>query len=264
MQSIIDIKPIHAFSDNYIWAITQKDNESIALVDPGDADVCIDFIEQNKLSLCAILVTHHHNDHIGGIAKLVSYCQQKQWSITVYGPANESIPHCAVDLSEGDVISLSELKVDFNIIDLPGHTKGHIAYYGENSLFCGDTLFSGGCGRIFEGTAEQMYHSLNKLAQLPDSTQVYCAHEYTQANLQFAMTVDSENIELKDYQNEVANKRKNGISTIPTNIEQEKRINPFLRSHTEALQTSAKQFSQSDNLTNLETFAAIRRWKDQF
>ena len=264
MQSIIDIKPINAFSDNYIWAITQQDNENVALVDPGDADVCIDFIEKNKLKLCAILVTHHHNDHVGGIAKLMNYCQQKQLSITVYGPANESIPHCDVKLGEGNVVSLAEFNINFKVIDLPGHTKGHIAYYGENSLFCGDTLFSGGCGRIFEGTPEQMYNSLNKLAQLPDNTQVYCAHEYTQANLKFAMAVDSQNNELQQYKSEVANKRQNGLSTIPTSIEQEKLINPFLRSNTEAVQASAKQFSQSNNLTNLETFAAIRRWKDQF
>lgn len=264
MQSVIDIKPIKAFSDNYIWAITKTNNESTALVDPGDADVCINFLEQNNLKLCAILVTHHHNDHVGGIEKLVKYCQQKQWPITVYGPKNESIPHCDVRLSEEDTVSLDELAIDFKVIDLPGHTKGHIAYYGENSLFCGDTLFSGGCGRIFEGTPTQMYNSLNKLAQLPNSTQVYCAHEYTQANLQFAMAVEVDNIELKNYQTEVSNKRENSLSTIPTNIELEKRINPFLRSHTETVQASAKQFSQSDNLTDLETFAAIRRWKDQF
>ncbi|MDP7591962.1 MAG: hydroxyacylglutathione hydrolase [Litorilituus sp.] len=264
MQSHIDIKPIHAFSDNYIWAITQFGNQNIVLVDPGDADVCIDYIKKYPCKLCAILVTHHHEDHVGGITKLIKYCQQQQWPITVYGPANETIPYCDVKLSEGDSVSLNEFKINFNIIDLPGHTKGHIAYYGENILFCGDTLFSGGCGRIFEGTPEQMYNSLNKLAQLADNTKVYCAHEYTQANLAFAAVVDNENADLETYQKEVVNKRKNGLSTIPTNIAQEKRINPFFRCDTEVIQRNAQRFSQNTNLSSLETFTAIRRWKDQF
>ncbi|MFT7007351.1 MAG: hydroxyacylglutathione hydrolase [Colwellia sp.] len=262
----IKITPIKAFSDNYIWAIT---NTKVAtLVDPGDASVCIEFLEKNKLTLSSILITHHHSDHTGGISKLVDYCQQKQWSLTVYGPVNENIPHCNVKLNENDTVVLDELNIDFRIIDLPGHTAGHIAYFATGDLtpilFCGDTLFSGGCGRLFEGSPEQMLHSLTKLADLPDNTQVYCTHEYTQANLAFALTVEPNNQELVNYNNKVSELRSKGYATIPSTIELEKKINPFLRCHEQSIQTSAQQFATDTNATPQDTFTTIRRWKDQF
>lgn len=262
----VNITPINAFTDNYIWAITNKNVAT--LVDPGDANVCIEFLEQNKLILGAILITHHHSDHTGGINKLVDYCQQKQWPLTVYGPANENIPHCDVKLIENDTVVLDEFGINFRIIDLPGHTAGHIAYYAKSLstpiLLCGDTLFSGGCGRLFEGSPEQMLNSLTKLADLPENTQVYCTHEYTQANLVFALTVEPNNQDLVDYNNKVSKLRAKGHATIPSTIELEKKINPFLRCHTRDIQASAQQFETDSHATPLDTFTTIRRWKDQF
>ena len=265
-HSTSSISAINAFNDNYIWAIVNNGNA--ALVDPGDADVCIAFIEKNQLTLNTILITHHHADHIGGIEKLTNYCKQKQWHITIYGPANENIPHCNVKLIENDIVQLPDLKLNFTVIDLPGHTAGHIAYFTKAHVqpvvFCGDTLFSGGCGRLFEGSPAQMLTSLTKLANLPENTQVYCAHEYTQANLKFALTVEPNNPALKHYSDKVNALRQQQQSTIPTSIEQEKHINPFLRSHIQAVQQSAMEFDNNTKTNSLQTFTTIRRWKDQF
>ena len=262
----VNITPIKAFSDNYIWAITNK--QVATLVDPGDASVCIEFLEKNTLTLTSILITHHHSDHTGGINQLVDYCQQKKWSLTVYGPANENIPQCDVKLNENDLVVLDELNINFRIIDLPGHTAGHIAYFATDHvmpiLFCGDTLFSAGCGRLFEGSPEQMLNSLTKLADLPENTQVYCTHEYTQANLAFALTVEPNNQALVTYNKKVNELRSKGYATIPSTIELEKQINPFLRCYKQSVQASAQQFATDSNGTPQDTFTTIRRWKDQF
>jgi len=262
----VNITPIKAFNDNYIWAITNKNMAT--LVDPGDANVCIEFLEKNELILSTILITHHHSDHTGGITKLVDYCQQKQWLLSVYGPANENIPHCNVKLIENDTVILDEFDINFRIIELPGHTAGHIAYFANSHstpiLFCGDTLFSGGCGRLFEGSPKQMLNSLTKLADLPENTQVYCTHEYTQANLAFALTVEPNNQDLINYNNKVSKLRSKGHPTIPSTIQLEKQINPFLRCHKQSIQASAQQFKTDTNATPLDTFTSIRRWKDQF
>jgi len=262
----VKITPIKAFSDNYIWAITNK--QVATLVDPGDASVCIEFLEKNTLTLTSILITHHHSDHTGGINQLVDYCQQKKWSLTVYGPANENIPQCDVKLNENDLVVLDELNINFRIIDLPGHTAGHIAYFATDHvmpiLFCGDTLFSGGCGRLFEGSPEQMLNSLTKLADLPENTQVYCTHEYTQANLAFALTVEPNNQALVTYNKKVNELRSKGYASIPSTIQLEKQINPFLRCHKQSVQASAQQFATDSNGTPQDTFTTIRRWKDQF
>ncbi|GAA6173709.1 hydroxyacylglutathione hydrolase [Colwellia sp. KU-HH00111] len=264
----VNVQSIKAFSDNYIWALTSKESQALALVDPGDADSCIAFIEKNQLVLTAILITHHHADHTGGINQLRHYCQKKQWPLTVYGPANELIPHCDVKLDESHTVHLSALNIELEVIDLPGHTAGHIAYFTRCNtqpiLFCGDTLFSGGCGRLFEGTAKQMLASLTKLTHLPDDTQVYCAHEYTQANLKFALTVDPKNQALIDYNNQVNQLRANNQATIPTTIETEKQINPFLRSEELSVQASAIAFKASTKTNSLDVFTTIRSWKDQF
>jgi hydroxyacylglutathione hydrolase len=262
----VTITALPAFSDNYIWAIANS--ATVVLVDPGDAEICIRFIEDNHLTLNAILITHHHADHTGGIKKLKNYCQQKQWSLTIYGPAHENIPHCDINLSEKNQVNLTELAIQFSVIDLPGHTAGHIAYFSDSSknpiLFCGDTLFSGGCGRIFEGTADQMLTSLTKLASLPGNTKVYCAHEYTQANLNFALAVDPTNNDLKDYNKKVNDLRSIKQATLPTSIKVEKKINPFLRSHEKVIQQSAMTFDNRSKINALDTFTIIRRWKDQF
>ncbi|MFT5637132.1 MAG: hydroxyacylglutathione hydrolase [Cognaticolwellia sp.] len=236
----------------------------MALVDPGDANVCIEFIEQQKLQLSSILITHHHADHVGGIKKLVEYCKSKQWPLTIYGPESENIPHCDVALSESSKVELTDLDFEFDVIDLPGHTSGHIAYLSQDNLFCGDTLFSGGCGRLFEGTPSQMLCSLEKLSALPERTQVYCAHEYTQANLNFALSVEPDNTELVDYYNQVIQKREQDIATIPTSIMLERKINPFLRCYESSLMTSAAEFSGEKVDDKLQTFTIIRAWKDNF
>ena len=245
------VSMIKAFSDNYIWAISSNLANSMALVDPGDADACIEFIEQQQLQLSTILITHHHADHVGGINKLVAYCQSKQWPLTIYGP-------------ESHTVKLADLDFEFEVIDLPGHTSGHIAYLSQDNLFCGDTLFSGGCGRLFEGTPNQMLSSLEKLSALPERTHVYCAHEYTLANLNFALTVEPCNSELVHYYNQVLQKREQDIATIPSSIMLEKKINPFLRCDKDSLMTSASEFSGDEVNDKLKTFSIIRAWKDNF
>jgi hydroxyacylglutathione hydrolase len=265
-NSSIKVNALPAFSDNYIWAISN--DHTIALVDPGDADVCIDFIEKNQLTLNAILITHHHLDHTGGIQKLVDYCSKNQWPLKVYGPKKENIPCCNIQLEHKDVVNLPLLNINLDVIGLPGHTLGHIAYFVDDNieprLFCGDTLFSGGCGRLFEGTAKQMLNSLSKLTDLPDNTKVYCAHEYTQANLKFSLSVEPNNEALIKYSQKVTELRAKNQATIPTLIKVEKQINPFLRSHIEAVQLSAIGFDSNTKPNSLDTFTTIRRWKDQF
>jgi len=260
-HSVIAIK---AFNDNYIWAITNNANNKIALVDPGHAQVCIDYLQSNKLKLAAILITHHHSDHVGGIKELLEYAQLNNCKVTVYGPATENIAQLDIHLKENDCINLVELDCQFNVLDLPGHTKGHIAYHNQEVLFCGDTLFSGGCGRLFEGTPEQMHHSLTKLAKLPAHTLVYCAHEYTQANLSFALAVEPNNVELNIYAKKVELLRQQNQATIPSTIGLEQKINPFLRCHEQAVQLASQQYSKQVPVHDSDVFSVIRAWKNNF
>lgn len=258
------VTAIKAFNDNYIWAISNKNNAHIALVDPGDALVCLEYLQTNKLILSAILITHHHSDHVGGVAKLLEYAKEKAWSVTVYGPAAENIAQLDITLKEDDTVTLPELNCQFSVLDLPGHTKGHIAYYDNNKVFCGDTLFSGGCGRLFEGTPLQMHHSLTKLANLATNTLIYCAHEYTQANLAFALAVEPNNNDLHNYTEQVKVKRQQNHATIPTNIALELQINPFLRCHEQTIKLAAQSYSKKNQVDESDVFAAIRAWKDNF
>ena len=258
------VTAIKAFNDNYIWAISSESNDKIALVDPGDALVCLEYLQTNNLILSAILITHHHSDHVGGIAKLLEYAKDNAWPVTVYGPATENIAQLDITLKENDTVSLPELNCQFTVLDLPGHTKGHIAYYDENKVFCGDTLFSGGCGRLFEGTPQQMHHSLTKLANLATDTLIYCAHEYTQANLSFALAVEPDNTNLHNYAEQVKVKRQQNHATIPSNIALELQINPFLRCHQHSIKLAAQNYSNQNQPNNSDVFAAIRAWKDNF
>jgi len=260
----IIVTPIKAFTDNYIWAITSGTSQHVALVDPGDAQVCINHIEKNNLILSTILITHHHPDHTGGINELVNYVKNKQQPLAIYAPKNEDIIHATNKLIEDDEVILPDIGIAFNIIDLPGHTLGHIAYYGNDMLFCGDTLFSGGCGRIFEGTPQQMFFSLNKLKDLPERTRLYCTHEYTLANLEFALTVDPTNLELIEYYNRVKQLRVENKISLPSSILKEKQINPFLRCHDLNIQQSAFEHSSEALADDLAVFTQIRRWKDKF
>ncbi|WNC66950.1 hydroxyacylglutathione hydrolase [Thalassotalea nanhaiensis] len=258
------VTAINAFSDNYIWCITNHASTNCSLVDPGDASVCIEFIKENNLTLRSILITHHHHDHVGGLPTLIDFAKQQGWPLTIYGPASENIKYLDVQLVEGDRVSLFDNNLNFSIIDLPGHTSGHIAYYGEDMLFCGDTLFSGGCGRLFEGTAKQMHNSLTKLVNLPDTTKAYCAHEYTLANLNFARTIEPNNGQLESYFNKVVTLREQEIATIPTTIGLEKQINPFLRSEQQEVINTAQQKSEQKLQSNVDVFAMIRTLKDNF
>jgi hydroxyacylglutathione hydrolase len=258
------ISPIKAFKDNYIWAMTSTSCEHLVLVDPGDASVCIDYIEKHQKVLTAILITHHHADHIGGIETLYQYCQNHQWPIEIYAPLHENIPFATQKLQQGDTVNLASFDLTFNIIDLPGHTLGHIAYYADDILFCGDTLFSGGCGRIFEGTPQQMHSSLTRLKELPERTRVYCTHEYTLANLTFALTVDPTNPELVHYYNQVQALRAADKITLPSSILREKQINPFLRCDDEKIQASVEEYTNNAMSSALETFTSLRGWKDNF
>ena len=266
------VTAIPAFTDNYFWAITSPnvnlDNENtlkpVALVDPGDATPCIKFLEENNLQLCAILITHHHADHTGGVAELKRYCQSKSWLIDVYAPENKKITHVDVRVKDKQIIEITALDMSFEVIDLAGHTLEHVGYYSNDVVFCGDTLFSGGCGRIFEGTPKQMLTALTRLTNLPDKTHVYCAHEYTLANLTFALAVEPKNTELVHYYNQVIELRERNISTIPTSILLEKKINPFLRCDQQEIIDSATNFKGEKANNTLETFTVIRQWKNNF
>lgn len=268
----ITVTAIPAFSDNYIWAITSTNvklaNESalmpVALVDPGDAAPCIAFLEKNNLQLCAILITHHHPDHTGGVAELKNHCKNKDWPLTVYAPVNTAINNVDVRVKDNHTVELTELSVSFKVIDLAGHTLDHIGYYANDIVFCGDTLFSGGCGRIFEGSPQQMLTALTRLSDLPERTHVYCAHEYTLANLTFALAVEPQNAELVHYYNQVIKRRAQKLPTIPTSILLEKKINPFLRCDQQEIINSADNFSSKKSVNTLDTFTVIRQWKNQF
>ncbi len=268
----ISVSPIKAFNDNYIWAITAENCRQLVLVDPGTAEPCIEYMEQHHLSLSAILITHHHADHTGGIKALQEYCALKNVDITVYGPASEAISGLDVKLIESDTVNLNfhtpdhsaTKKLALKVLDVPGHTAGHIAYHNDDILFCGDTLFSGGCGRLFEGTPEQMHISLNKLKALPGHTKVYCTHEYTLANLHFAVAVEPSNPALLDYLKVVKDKREHNQITLPSTIANEININPFLRSNNSNVVNSVCGYTKRNITSEVETFAALRSWKDNF
>jgi hydroxyacylglutathione hydrolase len=252
---------IPAFEDNYLWLIhgTGDRADQVAAVDPGDADAIQTVLDARGLTLSAILVTHHHGDHIGGVETLVA-----RHAVPVYGPAGEDIPGRTVALSGGESIELAPLGLRFNVIAVPGHTAGHIAYAGHGALFCGDTLFSGGCGRLFEGTPSQMLASLDALSALPAETLVYCAHEYTASNLKFALAVEPGNAALVSYAWEVARLCEKHEPTVPTTIGRERAINPFLRTRERAIREAAAEFAGRAAHDDAEAFRQVREWKNGF
>ena len=247
---------IPAFKDNYIWLL--RKGASAAVVDPGDARPVLDLLDRDGLSLASILVTHHHADHQGGVAELLAH-----YPAEVFGPAAESITGLSRPLSGGETVRIAACDVEFQVIAVPGHTLGHIAYYGAGCLFCGDTLFAGGCGRLFEGTAAQMADSLARLAALPDETAVYCAHEYTQANLRFALAVEPGNRRLQRRVHEVARARASGLATVPSTMAIEKASNPFLRCGEPEVAASARRRAPAA-ADEVAVFAALREWKNSF
>ncbi len=258
---MLTITPLPAFSDNYIWVCHNATHAMV--VDPGDAQPVLQFLQAHRLSLAAIVVTHHHPDHAGGLAGLLGLCQGP-----VVGPAREQarIAHISHPVDDGDHLEL--LNTTWRVISVPGHTAGHVAYLGEPAdqapvLFCGDTLFSGGCGRLFEGTAAQMHASLQKLAALRADTQVCCAHEYTLANLRFAQAVEPQNPDIAAYRAQCEQRRAGNLPTLPSSILQERAINPFLRVAEPAVRASAVAFAQTPLPQDADVLGALREWKNQ-
>lgn len=253
---MFQITPLAAFEDNYIWAICQPQSQYCILVDPGDADIALSFLQQQQKELCAVLITHHHADHTGGLATLL-----KRWPmLRAIGPDAERqrIPLLTEWVNEGDIVDVPQMNTHFRVLDVPGHTAGHIAFYQAPALFCGDTLFSAGCGRLLGGSAEQLFSSLQKLASLPADTQIYCTHEYTLANIKFARQIEPDNKALVEYQQRCQQQRMAGQPTLPATLATELAVNPFLRCNNNELQARWQQESA------LELFRYLRQQKDQF
>jgi hydroxyacylglutathione hydrolase len=267
----MQIHPVPAFDDNYLWVI--EDGRHAAVVDPGDAQPVQAFLESRGLTLTAILATHHHGDHVGGLEALAA-----RWNCPAFGPAGERIAGLTTRLREGDRITVPGLGLPLSVLDVPGHTAGHIAYVGDISLvapdseprgkcplvFCGDTLFACGCGRLFEGTPAQMLDSLAKLARLPGDTRVYCAHEYTMSNIRFATAVEPGNAKLGARKARDAALRERSQPTVPSTIADELDTNPFLRWASPEVIASASRHAGRPLASAVDVFTAVREWKNNF
>lgn len=255
---MIQISALPAFTDNYIWLLQDHRSHRCAVVDPGDAAPVQAWLAAHPdWVLSDILITHHHHDHVGGVERL-----KAATSATVYGPASENIPGRDVALKDNDTVSV--LGWEFDVYAVPGHTLGHIAYYHHGLLFCGDTLFAAGCGRLFEGTPEQMHHSLSRLAALPEDTLVYCTHEYTLSNLKFAAAVEPTNLDIAARLKDVSEKREKGVMTLPSTLALEKLTNPFLRTTETLVTQKVDERAGAQNRAPSDVFAALRAWKDTF
>jgi hydroxyacylglutathione hydrolase len=267
MNTLLQVWPIPAFDDNYIWCI--HDGNSALVVDPGDANPVLQYLADSKLHLRGILITHHHADHVGGILKLLD---QFGADIPVYGPHGDNIPGRTHLVKEGDVLEISAPRITLKALEVPGHTLSHIAYFAnmqanvvEPMLFCGDTLFASGCGRLFEGTPTQMSHSLDKFKSLPKNTLVYCTHEYTLSNIRFALAVEPNNVNLISWSERAKELRDKNLPTLPTTIGQELQVNPFMRcDQTEVIQSAKAKSGQAMLPDSAHVLAVIRAWKDQF
>ena len=266
-NTLLQVWPIPAFDDNYLWCI--HDGKSALVVDPGDSAPVKDYLLQNELTLKGILVTHHHADHTGGILNLLN---QFGADIPVYGPAGADIPGRTIVAMENDEIEIAVPRISLKVFEVPGHTLDHIAYFAskqanlvEPMLFCGDTLFASGCGRLFEGTPTQMTQSLAKFAALPKNTLVFCTHEYTLSNIRFALAVEPNNLNLISWAEKAQALRAQGLPTLPTTIGQELQVNPFMRCDQAEVIAAAKEVSGQQNLpTPAHALAVIRAWKDRF
>jgi hydroxyacylglutathione hydrolase len=259
---MLHIEPVKAFKDNYLWVFHRPGQPEAVVVDPGDAAPVQSYLSAAGLNLSAIMVTHHHADHIGGVSEL-----QKHWNVPVYGPVSSRIPQVTHPVQEGDEVSL--LGMRFRVLAVPGHTLEHIAYFapeadGAPLLFCGDTLFAAGCGRMFEGTPPVMYASLQKLAHLPADTRVYCTHEYTLSNLNFAQAVLGNSTALTARIVEERRKRDRDQPTLPSTMDLELATNPFLRCQDPAVLQALSQQQGLREQDPSTVFGALRRWKDVF
>jgi len=256
----LKVTRINAFNDNYIWLIhsnLEANDKAIIIVDPGDSQPVLEFLKKHNYKPHAILITHHHYDHCDGVDDILEH-----YDIPVYGPANEKIKAVTIKCQQDDIINFDDMDLSFQVMDVPGHTKGHIAYLGQQSLFIGDTLFAGGCGRLFEGTFEQMQHSLASLLELDEQTMIYCAHEYTQDNLKFAIIAEPENqllLKRIDDTNKLRAKQK---ATVPSSLKLEKQTNPFLRFNEPSIIKAAEKYCGEELDNPVKTFKVTRLWKD--
>ncbi len=247
--------PVLILSDNYVWVLSGIDSGNVVVVDPGDAGPVLAFLESSGLECEGVLLTHHHTDHSGGAAEIGG-----KWKCPIYGPTNEAIPSVTHPVDENDTVTAAGLT--FDVLSVPGHTRGHVAYVGHGHVFCGDTLFAGGCGRMFEGTPAQMFESLRRLAALDPETRICCAHEYTVANLEFALQVEPGNTQLVARLTAARSTRASGRPTLPSILEEELATNPFLRSHQPEIVNAASLHAGRRLEPGVEVFAEVRRWKD--
>jgi hydroxyacylglutathione hydrolase len=253
------IVQIPLLRDNYAYLLVCEKTRNAAILDPSEADPVLNRVDQEQVTLAAILNTHHHRDHTGGNEEILA-----RHKVEVYGHNSDSarIPGFTRGVDQGDDVQIGELKG--KVLFIPGHTTGHVAYLFDNSLFCGDTLFTGGCGRLFEGTPEQMHASLKQLMALPDNTKVYCGHEYTESNLRFAMSVEPKNPKLASRFERVQGLRSRGAPTVPSTLEEEKQTNPFLRWDSREIQATLKSANPDARADPVSVFTAVRKMKDAF
>lgn len=256
---MLKILPLPALKDNYIWMCLNDNNDHTLIIDPSEAEPVLDYLSENKKIPDAILITHHHWDHVGGIPGITA-----THDIPVFTPASETVKGSTHTVREGDVLPFPELGLSLKVIDVPGHTAGAVAYYSDSVVFSGDTLFTAGCGRLFEGSPLQMYFSLEKFKQLADSTLLYCGHEYTEANLVFASAVEPDNATVKQRLQEVREQRKQQLPTVPATLATEKSTNPFLRCDEQGIAEAVSAHAGKPMMEPVEVFAALRHWKDNF
>jgi hydroxyacylglutathione hydrolase len=257
---MLQVTAVPAFTDNYIWLIHGlHDAAQVVAVDPGEAGPVLKSLDQFGLALRGILLTHKHNDHVGGVVELLD-----RFDVPVFAPRLDPTPAQPVRVSEGDRAEFAALGLYFDVLDVPGHTLGHIAYVGHGAVFSGDTLFSAGCGRLFEGTPEQMSASLAKFAALPPATQMYCGHEYTVSNLRFAQAVEPENRAVQEYLELCLRLRSKDEATLPSTIRQERNVNPFLRCDEGIVKQAAERHAGHGLQSHVQVFATLRAWKDGF
>jgi len=256
-EQMLQVWPVPIFSDNYVWILEREGSNRVAVVDPGDGEPVIEELSRRDLEIAAVLITHHHRDHVGGLPELI-----RRYHPPVYGSATESVVGVDHPVRGGDQVSLPDLDLEFEIVALPGHTSGHIGYLGAGCAFVGDTLFAGGCGRVFEGTMEQMHSSLTRLSELAAETMAYCAHEYTLANLRFASVVEPGNSALAHRVEAAEVTRAASQPTVPSTIGYELETNPFLRGGVASVHSAAESHAGHELESPAEVFGVLRSWKD--